>query len=121
MSRVDHGLVRQGEQLFRDARQERRSVAARHVLDQSGVNIDEVRCVVPHQANRRLVEAMVERLGGNPDRVFFNLDRVGNTSTASVPIALAEAVQQGLVRRGDLVLLVGFGAGLNWAAALLEW
>jgi 3-oxoacyl-[acyl-carrier-protein] synthase-3 len=95
--------------------------AAGNVLRQSEVTLPEVACIIPHQANRRLVEAFAERIGATTGQVFMNLATVGNTSAASIPIALAEAVEIGRVKRGDLVLLVGFGSGLTWGATILEW
>ena len=76
---------------------------------------------VPHQANQRIIEAACTRLGIPPERTFANLDRWGNTSGASIPIALAEATESGRLAPGDVVLLAGFGAGMSWASALLRW
>ena len=70
---------------------------------------------------RRIIDAVGDRLGAKPEQVFVNLDKYGNTSAASVAIALDEAVESGRIQRGDLVLLVVFGAGLTWAAAVIEW
>lgn len=95
--------------------------AAVKALRQSNVSLPDVACIVPHQANRRLVEAFAKRIGATPGQVFMNLENVGNTSAASIPIALAEALEIGRVKRGDLVLLVGFGSGLTWAATIFEW
>ena len=77
--------------------------------------------IIPHQANQRIIDAVAERLGGTPEQMFMNLDKFGNTSAASVAIALDEAVSSGRIQRGDLVLLVVFGAGLTWGAAVIEW
>ena len=71
--------------------------------------------------NQRIIDAVGERLGASPDRLFLNVARYGNTSAASVAIALDEAVQSGRIKRGDLVLLIVFGAGLTWGAAIIEW
>jgi 3-oxoacyl-[acyl-carrier-protein] synthase-3 len=76
---------------------------------------------VLHQANIRIIDAAVESLGVSREKVVVNLDRYGNTSAASIPLALAEAQQQNRLRRGDRVLLCGFGAGLAWGAAIVEW
>lgn len=95
--------------------------AAKEALRRCELDISQIKCVIPHQANLRIIEAVGERLGVKPDQVFVNLDRYGNTSAASVAIALDEAVQTGVIKRGDLVLLVVFGAGLTWAAAVIEW
>jgi 3-oxoacyl-[acyl-carrier-protein] synthase-3 len=77
--------------------------------------------VVPHQANVRIIEALAKRLNLPMDRVFVNLDRYGNTSAASVPIALYESAQQGRLAQGDLVLLTAFGGGLTWGSCVLRW
>jgi 3-oxoacyl-[acyl-carrier-protein] synthase-3 len=85
------------------------------------ITISQIKCMIPHQANRRIIDAVGERLGVKPEQVFVNLEKYGNTSAASVAIALDEAVRSGRIQRGDLVLLVVFGAGLTWAAAVIEW
>lgn len=85
-----------------------------------GLTLDDVALVVPHQSNLRIIESACERLGLPEQKVFINIQRVGNTSAASVPIALHEALQTGRLQRGDLVLLVAFGAGLTWASCLME-
>jgi 3-oxoacyl-[acyl-carrier-protein] synthase-3 len=90
-------------------------------LEKSGHRLDEVALVVPHQANQRIADAVAERLGLPPEKVFQNIQRYGNTTAASIPIALAEAVQQGRIRRGDLVVLAAFGAGFAWGAAVVRW
>ncbi|MBI3870028.1 MAG: ketoacyl-ACP synthase III [Verrucomicrobia bacterium] len=95
--------------------------AAGEALRRCELTIAQIKCVIPHQANKRIIEAVGERLGVREDQVFVNLDRYGNTSAASVAIALDEAVRTGVIQRGDLVLLVVFGAGLTWAAAVIEW
>ena len=90
------------------------------VLSMSGYDIDDVNLLVPHQANERIITAIGKRLGITGDRVFINLDQYGNTSAASIPLALTEAKAQRRFCAGDLVLLVAFGAGLTWGAALLR-
>jgi 3-oxoacyl-[acyl-carrier-protein] synthase III len=91
------------------------------VLSGAGVGIDQVDLFVPHQANKRIVDAVGDRLGLSADKVFMNLERMGNTSSASIPLALGEARDRGILKRGDLVLLAAFGGGLTWAATLLRW
>lgn len=91
------------------------------LLQYAGISCRDVDLFVPHQANLRLVEAIAERLGFGPERVYTNLARYGNTIAASIPLALDEAVAEGRVRRGDLLLLTGFGAGLSWGSVLLRW
>jgi len=95
--------------------------AAKDAIDQAGLDIDDIELFVPHQANLRIIETAARFLNLPMERVFVNLDRYGNTSAASVPIAVCEAVEQGRIQPGDHVVLVGFGAGLSWAAALIQW
>ena len=90
-------------------------------LEKAGLTIDDIKLVIPHQANLRIISAVGERLGVSAEKTFVNLDRYGNTSAASVAIALDEAVTTGRLVRGDLVLLLVFGAGLTWGSALIEW
>ena len=91
------------------------------VLDAAGMVLDDVDLVVFHQANMRIISAAVEELGMKPCRVFNNLDRYGNTSSASIPLALDEAYRAGRVGRGNHVLFSGFGAGLTWGTVLMRW
>src|SRR5213079_3419344 len=95
--------------------------AAKKVLDQAGLSIEDIACVIPHQANVRIIEAIADRLGISRDKMFVNLDRYGNTSAAAVAIALDEANRSGRIRPGDYVLMVVFGGGLTWASTILEW
>ncbi|MGH9181364.1 MAG: 3-oxoacyl-[acyl-carrier-protein] synthase III C-terminal domain-containing protein, partial [Acidimicrobiales bacterium] len=95
--------------------------SASNTLEAAGVEVGEVDLFVPHQANLRIIEAAGSRLGIPADRTMVNIDRYGNTSAASIPIALAEAADAGRLRPGSLVLLSGFGAGMSWASALLRW
>jgi 3-oxoacyl-[acyl-carrier-protein] synthase-3 len=89
-------------------------------LSRNGFKVEDVALFVPHQANLRIISAVGKRIGIPPERVFVNLDKYGNTSAASVPLALAEAKAQGRIRPGDLVLLAAFGAGLTWGSALIR-
>ncbi len=95
--------------------------AAREVLAEAGLETADIDFFIPHQANVRIIEAAAKRLGLPKEKVLVNVDRYGNTSTASMPIALAEAVRCGKIKKGDRLLMVGFGAGLTWAAAVLKW
>jgi 3-oxoacyl-[acyl-carrier-protein] synthase III len=115
-----HFLRMDGRETFKSAVNAMVS-AATTVLETCGVSVEQVACIIPHQANHRIIAAVAERLNASPDKLFVNVDRYGNTSAASVAIALDEAVRTGRIRRGDLVLLVVFGAGLTWGAALIEW
>lgn len=115
-----HYLRMDGKETFKSA-VNAMLTAAQEALRRCNLDITAIRCVIPHQANRRIIDAVADRLGAAPEKVFINLDRYGNTSAASVAIALDEAVRTGRIQRGDLVLLVVFGAGLTWGAAVIEW
>jgi len=115
-----HYLRMEGKGTFKNAVQAM-TTAAEESLRRCEIDISRIKCVIPHQANRRIIEALGERLGARPDQLFVNVDKYGNTSAASVAIALDEAVTSGRFQRGDLILLIVFGAGLTWAAAVIEW
>jgi 3-oxoacyl-[acyl-carrier-protein] synthase-3 len=94
---------------------------ARETLAANHLRVEDLDLYVPHQANLRILTAVMERLGLPPEKVMLNLDRYGNTSAASIPIALDEAVRAGRIRDGSLVMLGAFGAGLTWASAMIRW
>jgi 3-oxoacyl-[acyl-carrier-protein] synthase III len=87
----------------------------------AGIGIDEIDLLIPHQANRRIIDAALENLDVPAEKVFVNVDRYGNTSAGSIPISLHEAVMQGRIEDGDIVVLMGFGAGLSWGTAVIRW
>ena len=95
--------------------------AANAALQAANISANEVDLFVPHQANIRIINSAAKRLGLSMDKVVVNLEKYGNTSAASIPIALCEALEQGRIKKGDNVALVGFGAGLTWAACVLKW
>jgi len=115
-----HFLHMDGKETFKNA-VNAMYLAAQEALRRCELDISRIKCVIPHQANRRIIEAVGERLQVRPDQLFVNLEKYGNTSAASVAIALDEAVESGRIHRGDLILLVVFGAGLTWGAAIIEW
>lgn len=115
-----HYLKMQGREIFKSAVRVMEQ-SALDLLAAEGLTPQDIALVIPHQANSRIIDAIRERLELPPERVFLNLDRYGNTSAASIPLALDEAVQAGRIRSGDLVLLVAFGAGLTWGSTLLKW
>lgn len=115
-----HYLKMEGKETFKNAVQAMMQ-AAEEALRRCEIDVTRLKCIIPHQANRRIIEAVGDRLGATPEQMFINLDKYGNTSAASVAIALDEAVRTGRVQQGDLVLLVVFGAGLTWGAAVIEW
>jgi len=93
----------------------------RDSLETSGLTIDDVKLVVPHQVNMRILQAAAERLNLPMEKMYCNIDRYGNTSAASLPIALDEAVRAGAVERGDVLVFVAFGGGLSWASCVVRW
>ena len=95
--------------------------AAKEALAQAGLRLEDVDLFVPHQANARIIEAVAKRLGLDRSKVFIDIDRFGNTSAASIPIALCDAVDQGRVRQGDTLVFAAFGGGMTWGAAVVEW
>jgi len=95
--------------------------ASREVTKRAGVGLEEVALFVPHQANIRIIDSAARRLKIPQEKIFVNVHKYGNTSSASIPIALDEAYREGKIKEGDLVLLVGFGAGLTWGSALIRW
>ena len=95
--------------------------SAQALLERCGVSIDEVDVYVPHQANTRIIDHATRKLGVPSERVVINVDRYGNTSSGSIPLALADAAADGRLRPGELVLMTGMGAGLTWGSALMRW
>ena len=97
------------------------TTSAKKVLDRCGYEVDDIDLFVPHQANLRIIEGAVDKLGLPREKVYTNLQKYGNTSSASIPLCLKEARAEGRLKDGDLVLLMGFGAGLSWGACLMRW
>jgi 3-oxoacyl-[acyl-carrier-protein] synthase-3 len=95
--------------------------SAQKTMAHAGVNADDIALVVPHQANIRIIQAACDRLDIGMERAAVVLDRTGNTSSASIPLALVDAIDHDKVHEGDLVLLVGFGAGMTAASAIVRW
>ncbi|HRU01091.1 MAG TPA: beta-ketoacyl-ACP synthase III, partial [Victivallales bacterium] len=110
----------EGQEVFKLAVNEM-AKACKDVISQTGISVDEIRWLIPHQANKRIIEAVGTRLGISPERVYVNLQKYGNTSAASVGIALDEIVRNKLVERGDYILVTAFGSGLTWGSTLLKW
>jgi 3-oxoacyl-[acyl-carrier-protein] synthase III len=95
--------------------------SARSILEQCGKTVEDVDVYVPHQANKRIIDHAVAKLGISPDKTVVNVQKYGNTSSGSIPLALADARDDGRLRDGKLVLMTGMGAGLTWGSALIEW
>ncbi len=109
-----------GREIFKIAVREMED-AARDILEQHGLKSDQIGCVIPHQANLRIIDAIAQYLELPLDRFYINVDRYGNTSAASIPLAIDEARREGRIRAGDTSLLVAFGAGLTYGSALVRW
>ena len=95
--------------------------SARRVMDNCGVTADDIAWLLPHQANLRIMKAVARGLKIPVERVYINVDRLGNMSGATVPVGLAEMDNNGVLKKGDLLLMVAFGGGLTWSSALVRW
>ena len=95
--------------------------ACEGVLADAGLGIQDVNLVVPHQANKRILDALAKRVGINEEKVFVNVHKYGNTSAGTIPVALTESLEENRIKPGDYVLSASFGAGLTWGAALIRW
>jgi 3-oxoacyl-[acyl-carrier-protein] synthase-3 len=115
-----HVVHQEGSQVFKYAVRRMAEVAA-HLLERNGFTSKDLALVVPHQANLRIIQAMQERLGIADEKVMVNIDRYGNTTAATIPLGLRDAVEEGRVRKGDLVLLMAVGAGYTTGGVLLRW
>jgi 3-oxoacyl-[acyl-carrier-protein] synthase-3 len=115
-----HYLRMSGNDVFRHAVRAMESVAS-EALEAAGVKSEDLDLLVPHQANFRIIDATARRMGIPMEKVMVNLDRYGNTSSASIPIALDEAIRAGRIKPGDLIAMVTFGGGFTWASAVVRW
>ncbi len=120
VDRREHFIRMRGKELFRVAVRGMEE-SLRVALDRAGVAADQLELVIPHQANQRIIDATRERLGLPADRVILNIDRFGNTSSASIPITLDEVVRAGRLKPGDCVGMVAFGGGITWGATVARW
>jgi 3-oxoacyl-[acyl-carrier-protein] synthase III len=116
----EHYVKMKGNELFKVAVRSLEDVC-RRVLAKAGTDVDQLDLFIPHQANQRITEAVRDRLGICSEKVFSNISRIGNTSSASIPLCLDECVRSGRIKKGDLILMAAFGAGVTWGAALMRW
>ncbi len=114
------GVKMQGNETFKVAVKMMED-ASREALDENNLNVSDIDMVIPHQANARIIKAIAQRLSLPMDRVYMNIERYGNTSAASIPIAMDEAFRDGRIKDEDIVLLVAFGGGFTWASSLIRW
>lgn len=115
-----HYMKMRGNEVFKVA-VKMMADSVKEIIKRNNVNLEEIKYVIPHQANLRIIEMVAKLLNVSLDKVIINLDKFGNTSAASIPLALAEAYEQGKLTRGDLIVLVAFGGGFTWGAMLLKW
>ena len=114
-----HFMKMEGKEVFKHAVRAM-GEAARKAIEKAGLTIADIACVVPHQANIRIVEAIRDRMGVGPEKVYVNLDKVGNMSAASIPVAFDEAIKAGKIKKGDYVVFVAFGGGFTWGAMVVK-
>ncbi len=117
---ADHFMKLQGREVFRCAVSKLGELLVR-IPQETGISLDDIKLIIPHQSNVRIIRSICERAGIPEEKAYVNIDRVGNTSAASIPIAMDEAVQKGVLQRGDLVLLLAFGGGITWGSMLLRY
>lgn len=115
-----HYIKMEGNEVFKNAVRAMRD-ASEMMLELGGITPEDVDFLIPHQANTRIIKGVQKRLKLSDDQVYINIHKYGNTSAGSIPIALAEAVEGGMLKEGDDVVMVAFGAGFTWASALLRW
>lgn len=116
----DYFIYMNGREVFKHAVRNMESIC-RKILERNNLSMDDVDILIPHQANLRIIEALAKKLQIEHENVFINVDRYGNTSAASVPIAFSEAINDSFIKEGDLVLITTFGAGFTWGAALVQY
>jgi 3-oxoacyl-[acyl-carrier-protein] synthase-3 len=115
-----HFVYQDGQTVYKFAVR-KMAEAAERVLEQNGVKGEELACFIPHQANKRIIESTAHRLGMPMERVILNIDRFGNTTAGTIPLAMQTAIEEGRLKKGDLVLLASVGAGFTVGATLLRW
>ena len=115
-----HYVHQEGQQVFKYAVRKMYEVC-RDLLQRNGLTVDDIAVMIPHQANLRIINATAERLGMPPEKVMINIDRYGNTTAATIPLATRDAIGQGQLKKGDMVLFAAVGAGYTVGASLWRW
>ncbi len=115
----EHYIKLKGREIYKFAVQKMQSLIE-DAIKENNLTIEDIKMIVPHQVNKRITDSACEHIGFPTEKVFLNISQVGNTSAASIPIALDQAIEEGKITKGDIVLMVAFGAGLTWASALLK-
>ncbi|MCB0280559.1 MAG: 3-oxoacyl-ACP synthase, partial [Calditrichaeota bacterium] len=116
----EHFVYQDGKAVFKAAVVDTAEISA-EILEANGYTGDDIALFVPHQANKRIIDAAAKRMGLSSDKVIINLDRYGNTTSGTIPICLSEASKDGRLKKGDLVVLAAFGGGYTWGSILLRW
>tara|TARA_Y100000817_G_C16743430_1_gene493549 strand:- start:374 stop:940 length:567 start_codon:yes stop_codon:yes gene_type:complete len=115
-----HYLKQDGREVYKSAVRGM-TEAAIEILKRNSLSAEDIKLFIPHQANKRIIEACSSRLGLNSDQVYVNIDRFANTTGGTIPICISEATENNLLKKGDLILLAAFGAGFTWGATLIKW
>ncbi len=115
-----HSINMEGNEVFKFAVRKMEDASLK-VVEKSGLKVEDIDYLIPHQANMRIIESARKKLKLDEDKVFINLNKYGNMSSASIPVALDEAIKEGKIKEDDTVLLVGFGGGLTWGATIIKW
>jgi len=120
VKRGDHYLKMNGNEVFKVAVKTMERISV-EILEKNNIDPSEVTIMIPHQANVRIIQAVAKRLNMPMDKVYINLDKYGNTSAGTIPIAIDEAAREGRLKKGDIILMAAFGGGLTWGSALYRW
>ena len=115
-----HYLKQEGKTVFKFAVKKMADVCL-EILERNGLTCEKIKLFIPHQANKRIIDAAAQRCGFTEKQVLININKYGNTTAATIPIGLDEAVEDGVIQNGDLILLSAFGAGFSWGSMLLRW
>jgi 3-oxoacyl-[acyl-carrier-protein] synthase-3 len=115
-----HYLYQDGKTVFKFAVTGMTEVVT-EILENNGLNGSDIRLFIPHQANFRIIDAVAKKIGLRPDQVMLNIQKYGNTTAATIPLAMSEAYQQRLMQKGDWIVIAAFGAGFTWGSLLLKW
>ena len=116
----EHFFKMRGNEIFKVAVRNM-SAVSQEMLEKAGLTVGDVDIVIPHQANQRITDAVAKKLGVDPEKVYSNIDRLGNTSSASIPIALDECLQEGKIKEGDVLLMTAFGGGITWGGTVVRF
>ena len=115
-----HYVYQDGKTVFKYA-VNRMSEVSKEIIEKNKLSSHDIKLFIPHQANQRIIDATAKKCGLDPDQVFVNIDKYGNTTAGTIPIAINEAVKDNRIKDGDYILLASFGAGFTWGSVLIKW